>query len=420
MPRRRCSRDCASPGRAPRRRPTPRTRRRRRRRRAPGYTDGGCRSGSRPPAPPPAGPGAPSRSPSPATRGACHRACPRPPTARTRGCPPGPSGSPPPPKKTARASRVSERSRPRRAAASPPAPRAPCDLGAPRTAQKARRCAPRAGVGVARRRRHRARRSRRLGGGGGGGGVLAEPGSVRVRFRVRFRVDLHDVVLRACVRGEVDDHGLVVPGDDRLVVPAADVVQGRALRNLRLQVQARLGVLGRLPLGGGVLGHARVLPPHVRADAHEILGDLDEGDVHVGDAVTWGEGRVVSARRGGKYRAERTQSRSSPFRASARSGRTSGGGGAHGDGCAPSVREGGDRGAALARGRPARGADARAGRVQRRGRRSRHLETFISFAGGGGGGIGRDAGATSGSECGEARGGRYRAERRAEDSSRGS
>ena len=178
----------------------------------------------------------------------------------------------------------------------------------------------------------------------------------------------------------------VVPGDDRLVVPAADVVQGRALRNLRLQVQARLGVLGRLPLGGGVLGHARVLPPHVRADAHEILGDLDEGDVHVGDAVTWGEGRVVSARRGGKYRAERTQSRSSPFRASARSGRTSGGGGAHGDGCAPSVREGGDRGAALARGRPARGADARAGRVQRRGRRSRHLETFISFAGGGGGG----------------------------------
>ena len=123
----------------------------------------------------------------------------------------------------------------------------------------------------------------------------------------------------------------VVPGDDRLVVPAADVVQGRALRNLRLQVQARLGVLGRLPLGGGVLGHARVLPPHVRADAHEILGDLDEGDVHVRDAVTWGEGRVVSARRGGKYRAERTQSRSSPFRASARSGRTSGGGGAHGD-----------------------------------------------------------------------------------------
>ena len=31
-----------------------------------------------------------------------------------------------------------------------------------------------------------------------------------------------------------------------------------------------------------------------------------------------------------------------------------------------------------------------------------------------------EAGATSGSECGEARGGRYRAERRAEDSSRGS
>ena len=292
-----------------------------------------------------------------------------------------------------------------------------CDLDRGRERRReARRCAPRAGVAAA---AAATRRGRSASAAAAGGGVLAEPGSVRVRFRVRFRVDLHDVVLRACVRGEVDDHGLVVPGDDRLVVPAADVVQGRALRNLRLQVQARLGVLGRLPLGGGVLGHARVLPPHVRADAHEILGDLDEGDVHVGDAVTWGEGRVVSARRGGKYRAERTQSRSSPFRASARSGRTSGGGGAHGDGCAPSGREGAT-GAALARGRPARGADARAGSVQRRGRRSRHLETFISFAGGGGGGIGRDAGATSGSECGEARGGRYRAERRAEDSSRGS
>ena len=77
-------------------------------------------------------------------------------------------------------------------------------------------------------------------------------------------------------------------------------------------------------------------------------------------------------------------------------------------------------------GRRSRAAAPRAGRTHAPGAFSAAaaapaiLKRLFRSQAAGGGGIGRDAGATSGSECGEARGGRYRAERRAEDSSRGS
>ena len=45
----------------------------------------------------------------------------------------------------------------------------------------------------------------------------------------------------------------------------------------------------RLPLGGGVFGHASFFPADVRADGDEILGDL-----HVGEVLN-----VIAWRRGG-------------------------------------------------------------------------------------------------------------------------
>ena len=90
-----------------------------------------------------------------------------------------------------------------------------------------RRCAPRAGGSRRRRRRRGWRRGPPRRAAAVAASSLSLALSASAHFRVRFRVDLHDVVLRARVRGEVDDHGLVVTlsGDDRLVVPAADVLR---------------------------------------------------------------------------------------------------------------------------------------------------------------------------------------------------
>mmetsp|Transcript_14133 Transcript_14133/g.57476 ORF Transcript_14133/g.57476 Transcript_14133/m.57476 type:complete len:424 (-) Transcript_14133:132-1403(-) len=88
------------------------------------------------------------------------------------------------------------------------------------------------------------------------------------------------------VRVAAGEDGLVVAVDGVLVVPAAYVVEGDAVENLELEVQPGLGVLGGLPLGGRVLGHAGLFPAHVRADADEVLGHDDLGDID--DAIAFG------------------------------------------------------------------------------------------------------------------------------------
>ena len=147
--------------------------------------------------------------------------------------------------------------------------------------------------------------------------VLGCPGDVNrgreVLERRGSRLHGHDVgrdgggdpvaeLLRGVVEHDVgvaDVHGLVVALHGVLVVFAADVVEAGAFENLELEIQSGLGVLGGLPLGGRVLGHAGFLPAHVRADADELLGDDDLGDV--GDTIACGKGFGGSWVRKGPY-----------------------------------------------------------------------------------------------------------------------
>ena len=105
----------------------------------------------------------------------------------------------------------------------------------------------------------------------------------RGRGRRRDDVVLH---LRGVHDGNPGELGLVVAGDGGLVVPATDLVEGDSVKHFHLQIQSGAGELGRLPLGGGVLGHAGLFPSDVRADADEIFGN--DGAGHVGSGVLRG------------------------------------------------------------------------------------------------------------------------------------
>ena len=80
------------------------------------------------------------------------------------------------------------------------------------------------------------------------------------------------------VRVAAEEDGLVVAVDGLLVVPAAYVVEGDAVEDLELEVQPGLDVLSgchwrACPRACGLF------PAHVRADADEVLGHDDLGDI---------------------------------------------------------------------------------------------------------------------------------------------